>query len=115
MSIEQQQNGSVAIYHCVSKRETFETTAQILFKLVRAAEDKFPGAARLLYLDIEGHRNKKGGFDQDMYELQERFLVEYLSPFLTEIHAPLIQAKCKNTQRNDVPEQLLIAQDGGQQ
>lgn len=77
--------------------------------LVYAAEKKEPGKPRTLYLDIDGHRNAQGGFDADMLELQKEFGLKFLLPFLTEVHFPLISAKNKNPQRNDVPERLEIS------
>jgi len=34
--------------------------------LVYVAEKKEPGKPRILYLDIDGHRNAQGRFDADM-------------------------------------------------
>lgn len=98
----------VAIYHCVYAHEGFEESAQILFKLVRNAKERVPGKKRLLYLDIEGHRNSEGGFDADMLELQKEFLVGFLAQFLSEISAPLVKAKNTKPQNNDIPPELLI-------
>src|SRR5262245_22629465 len=60
---------AIAIYHRVYPHEGFEESAQILFKLVQRAQLQYPGKRRLLYLDIDGHRNSEGGFDADMLEL----------------------------------------------
>lgn len=35
--------------------------------------------------------------------------MRFLLPFLTEVHFPLISARNKNPQRNDVPERLEIS------
>lgn len=97
-----------AIYHRVFKQEKFEKAAADIFKLVRAAQEKFPNGPRHLYLDIDGHKNRKGGFDEDMYELQRHFILGFLFPFLTEVHCPLYDVKNPNTQRNDLPDELDI-------
>jgi hypothetical protein len=76
--------------------------------LVRDAQERAPGQKRLLYLDIEGHRNSEGGFDADMLELQKEFLIGFLAQFLTEISAPLVKAENAKPQDNDIPPQLLI-------
>ena len=102
------EKAGVALYHRVLRRENFEKAAKDLVSLVYAAEKKEPGKPRTLYLDIDGHRNAQGEFDADMLELQEEFGLRFLLPFLTEVHFPLISARNKNPQRNDVPDRLEI-------
>lgn len=99
---------SVAIYHRVYAREGFEKSAQILFDLVRKAQGIAPDKPRILYLDIDGHRNRAGGFDRDMAELQTEFLFTFLGDFLTEVHVPLAHARSSKKQRNDIPDRLDI-------
>jgi hypothetical protein len=102
------EKAGVALYHRVLRRENFEKAAKDLVSLVYAAEKKEPGKPRILYLDIDGHRNAQNGFDVDMLELQKEFGLNFLLPFLTEIHFPMISMRNNNAQRNDVPEQLEI-------
>jgi hypothetical protein len=100
----------IAIYHEMRADEDFETTADILFQLVRDAAEKFPGKPRYLYLDIEGHRNDAGGYDNDAFELFTSFLIGYLGQYLTRI--PTIGGYATNPdQREDIPEHLIIASD----
>ena len=99
---------AVAIYHVVYAHEGFEESAQNLFKLIQEAQQKRPGMKRKLYLDIEGHRNSDGSFDADMSELLQEFLLGFLSPFLSEIHAPLMSATNPNIQENDLLPDLVI-------
>ena len=101
-------DGSIAIYHCVYAHEGFGTSAQILFDLVRDAQERFPGKKRLLYLDIDGHRNSEGGFDADMLELQTHFLTGFLGQFLTAFTAPFVKAKNSKPQNDDLPPELVI-------
>lgn len=101
-------NKAVALYHVVYENEGFEEAAKAIFGLVQLAEKKIPGKDRILYLDIEGHRNTEGGFDVDMMELQKEFLVGFLVRYLSEINAPLIKGKNKEGQQNDIPEELEI-------
>lgn len=98
----------IAIYHRVMRRENFEKAAKDLVALVYTAEQKNPGKPRILYLDIDGHRNDQGGFDADMLELQKEFGLGFLLPFLTEVHFPLISVKNTKPQRNDVPDTFEI-------
>jgi hypothetical protein len=99
---------AVALYHLVYENEGFDAAAQHLFKLVKDAQDKWPGKKRLLFLDIEGHRNSEGGFDPDMLELQKDFVLGFLNQFLSEIHMPLVKAKNPDPQSDDIPERLIV-------
>ncbi len=96
------------MYHCVYGHEDFNTSANILFKLVRNMEKQMPGRPRALYLDIEGHRNEAGGFDDDMFELQCGFILDFLLPYLTVVCMPLGKYKSGRPQENDLPERLAI-------
>ena len=100
-------NKKVALYHIVWKHENFEKTARILFEMVQQVSKKFPNKKRSLYLDIEGHRNKEGGFDNDMYELQRHFILEFLQPYISEVHMPLGGA-IFGVQREDLPDEFKI-------
>ncbi len=105
---------AVALYHIVYKHEGFEESAQAIFKLIQQAQRLSPGKKRILYLDIEGHRNSDGGFDNDMFELQDGFLLGFLSPYLSEIHCPIFNAANPKSQENDIPPSLIV-QDSGPQ
>jgi hypothetical protein len=60
---------AIALYHAVYAHEGFEDAARAILEITRKAAQEYPGQPRLLYVDIDGHRNAKGGFDSDMYEL----------------------------------------------
>ncbi len=98
----------VAIYHVVHSHEGFEESARTLFRLVRRAEVAKPGKRRVLSLDVEGHRTNDGGFDPDMLELQNDFLVGFLAPFLCEVRCPLLTLRNPRPQDDDIPEELVI-------
>lgn len=99
---------SIAIYHVVYAHEGFEQAANVLHELVCRAIETSPGQRRRLFLDIEGHRNKAGGWDHDMFELQRDFLLGFLMPFLSEIKTPLYHAANPTAQRDDLPVELII-------
>lgn len=105
---EVKESKAVAIYHRIMRRENFETAAKDLFRLLAEAQKKEPGRKRVLYLDIDGHKNQAGGFDEDMFELQRHFIVEFLLPYFSEVHIPLGSFVNKEEQRNDIPDQLDI-------
>lgn len=96
----------VAIYHVVHANEGFEESAQTLFDLVKSAQQQWPGKRRVLFLDIEGHRNNAGGFDPDMVELMQDYLVGFLGHHLSEIVAPLFHVSASNAQDNDIPDTM---------
>ena len=98
----------ICLYHRIMRRENFETAANDLFHLLRNAQEAYPDKARILYLDIDGHRNAEGGFDEDMLELQKEFGIGFLLPYFTEVYFPLISLKNTKGQNNDIPEELVI-------
>jgi hypothetical protein len=101
----------VALYHVMRADEDFETTADMLFQVVKKAAREFPGKPRYLFLDVEGHRNAAGSYDADADELYSSFIPGYLGQFLTEI--PLINARARrDSQREDMPEHLVISPGG---
>ncbi|MCL2085627.1 HNH endonuclease [Candidatus Saccharibacteria bacterium] len=97
-----------AIYHVVYSHEDFNTSARILFELVKEAQLQSPGRKRVLYLDIDGHRNKKGGFDADMFELQNEFMFGFLMKYLSEVYIPFGNFKNSNSQDDNIPDGLEI-------
>jgi hypothetical protein len=109
--VKQEGGAPVAIYHRVYASEGFDEAAQTLFRLVQQSQSTSPGAERLLYIDIDGHRNEAGGFDSDMFELQQHFVLGFLMQFLTEVNMPLapsVRRKADSPQSNDIPEALTI-------
>lgn len=99
---------SIILYHRVMRRENFEKAAKDLFDLLRIAQVKSPNINRILYVDIDDHKNSKGGFDHDMFELQQDFGVGFLGKFFSEVHFPLIDFINPNPQCNDIPADLSI-------
>lgn len=98
----------IALYHRIYRRENFETAANDLIGLLYMAQEKQPNMPRSLFVDIDGHRNEAGGFDEDMRELQTEFGMGVLMQYVEELHFPLISVKNPNKQRNDIPQKLII-------
>lgn len=90
------------------RRENFETAAKDLFNLLKSAQTKFPNTSRILYVDIDDHLNKAGGFDSDMLELQKDFGIGFLGKYFTEMHFPLGAFENNKQQCNDIPDELTI-------
>jgi hypothetical protein len=104
---------AVIIAHRVLVHETFDKAAQTLLRLLHGAQLQSPDAERILYLDIDGHTNPSGGFDDDMYELQTKFMAEILMKFLTRAETPLGEYRNPLPQDNNIPSILnLIKMDG---
>jgi hypothetical protein len=101
----QQKGDAVALYYRVKATEGFTEAAQSLFNLVHQAQRLHPDKKRVLYLDIDGHRDGVGGFDSDMFELQKEYLLGFLMQFLTEVCLPLSTVM---TFRNDKPQQKEV-------
>ena len=101
-------SGRLALYHRVYRRENFEKAAKDLFGLIQKAQKDNPNMERVMYVDIDGHRNEAGGFDADMRELQIEFGTSMLLPYVKELHFPLGTIINKGEQNNDIPEKLFI-------
>lgn len=99
---------AVALHYRVSAREGFAQAAQDVFQLVQNAQQHSPGKKRVLYLEIDGHRTREGGFDADMLELQQEFLLGFLGPYLSEIYTPLMHVTNPKPQENDIPPALIV-------
>lgn len=99
---------SIAIQHTVFAEENFQTAARMLYKLIYTAQQKFPNQKRILYLDIEGHRNNAGGYDRDMLEIQKEFMLDFLLPYLSVAHLPLCSVENTKLQKNELFEDLAI-------
>lgn len=101
-------NKEVALYHVVYEYEKFEDAAQMIFELIRNAQQSYPNINRTLYLDIDGHKNKVGGFDNDMFELQKDFILGFLMPYLHKVYMPICIVENPKFQKNDIPEEIKI-------
>ncbi len=102
-------DNSVSIYYVVSVDESFEEAAFALFDLVREAQGRYPGWSRVLYLDIDGHIDAKGNFEDDFVEFQQELLFSTLAPFLCAFETPLTGGLINpDPQRDDLPDGLVI-------
>ena len=102
---------AVMIYHVVLPKEDFQTSAKHLFSLIKSAQVREPNRKRCLFLDIEGHRTTKGGFDNDMFELQQNFLLGFMFRWISELHMPLIHIRNNKAQANDLPSSLEFIEE----
>ena len=98
----------IVLYHRVMHRENFEKAATDIFNLLKSAQTKSPNVARILYVDIDGHKNDQSGYDNDMFELQKDFGLGFLAKYFTEVHFPLGDFINSKPQCNDIPDKLEI-------
>ncbi len=77
----------------ISEKENFNQAAQKIFNAIVSEEKENPNKKRELVVEIEGHRNKEGGYDRDMFELQYEFLLKSLLPYLYKLHMPLVSVE----------------------
>jgi hypothetical protein len=96
-------NKGIALYHVILPHDTFEDAAKIIFSMIYKSQRDYPMQDRFLFIDIEGHRNEKGGFDHDMYELQSYYNLNIVLPFVNRLYSPLVSAQNKYPQNNDIP------------
>lgn len=99
---------AIAIVHRVLAHEDFDDTARILLQLLNDAQRKSPGAKRCLYLEIDGHRNSMGTFDEDMFDLQSKFMADFLIQFLSSAETPLARFENPKPQNNEIPKELNL-------
>jgi hypothetical protein len=107
-------DNTVALYHIVEEDDDFETAAQDLFALLKEAQDRFPGWPRVLYLDIDGHLDEKGRFEEDMVELQQEFLIAAMGKFFTALALPIVAVVNPDDQVDDVPDELTLQPPGAE-
>lgn len=110
MSDQRRRAESALIYHLVHNDESFDDCTEKLLLLTRHAAESQPGRRRVLFLDIEGHRNANGGFDAEMYGLQRDFVIGWLMPYLSEAHMPLGNFR-NDEQRDDIPPGDVVFED----
>lgn len=102
-------DNSVSLYHVVGAEDSFEMAVQDLFGLLREAQERFPDWPRAFYVDITGHIDELGRFDEDFVELQQEFFFSTIAPFVAALELPLTGPLANpQPQRNDIPDQLLI-------
>ncbi len=103
-------DNTVSVYHIVSEEDSFEVAAGAVFDLIRRAQTLYPDWPRVLYLDIRGHKQPHGGFEDDFVEFQQELLFSTMAPFLTALDTPLTGGLINpEPQRNDIPDELVIA------
>ncbi len=102
-------DNTASIYLVVAASDSFDQAAQAVFAAVREAQSRFPGWPRIFYLDILGHSDGQGGFEEEFVEFQQEFWFSAIAPFLTAFELPLVGGLLSpSPQRNDLPDSLAI-------
>jgi len=76
--------------------------------MLSLAQKQFPNKRRVLYIDVQGHLNSEGGYDQDAFEIISHFVFHVLGPYFSEIHTPRLSTKNSKPQDNEVPDLVEI-------
>ena len=98
---------TVYVLYDFPPEQRFETACFAILEKVRMSQRRFPNMNRGMALEIQGHRNSEGGFDNDAYELQVGFILGFLMHYLTHVIMPLGNVTNPH-QRNDIPEKFKI-------
>lgn len=98
----------VSLYHVVEEGDDFRSAAAAVFGMIKEAQARYPDWPRVFYLDVDGHRGERAGFDEDFFEFQQEFMIAALGPFLTAIDMPLVSVLNPEPQRNDLPDALAV-------
>lgn len=105
----------LALYHDMAVYENLERCAPRIFEIIHKAQKVAPNAPRILYFNVQGHRNSKNGYDRDAWEMIHHFLPDTALPYLTELHTPLYTAKNPHRQNNAVPAEMQIGYPEGEE
>ena len=101
----------VHLDYSVTERQNFDQAAFGLLQLLQQAQRDYPNEPRHLHLTIEGHRLPNGAFDPDAFELQSKFLMEFLMGYLTSATIPLSQVRNPHPQKNTIPPLNIFRRD----
>ena len=102
-------DNTVSIYQKVLADETFEQAVTEAFGYIREAQASFPDWPRIFYLEIEGHKGDRHGYDDDFFEFQQEFWFSTIAHFVYAFETPLTGGLVNpQPQRNDLPDQLVI-------
>ena len=108
--IRKDDNGGVYLDYIVQERQNFDHAVHCLLQLLQHAQRDYPGEPRHLRLAIEGHRLPNGDFDNEMMELQTKFLADFLMQYLTRATILPCELNNPHPQKNEIPETLSIFQ-----
>ncbi len=101
----------VHLDYSVTERQNFDLAVFGLLQLVQQAQRDHPDEPRHLHLVIEGHRLPNGDFDHDAFELQSKFLMEFLMEYLTRATIPSCEVRNPKPQKNVVPPLNIFQRD----
>jgi hypothetical protein len=102
-------DNTVSIYQKVLADETFDHAVTEAFGYIREAQLSYPDWPRIFYLEIEGHKGDRHGYDDDFFEFQQEFWFSTIAHFVYAFETPLTGGLVNpQPQRNDLPDQLVI-------
>lgn len=102
-------DNSVSLLAVIGPDDDFAGAANQVFGLLKEAQERYPNWPRSFYVEIEGHRGERSGFDEDFFEFQQEFWFSTVAHFVTAFELPLTGPLINpNPQRNDLPDVLNI-------
>lgn len=102
-------DNTVSIYQLVLESDSFELAVSQAFAYVKEAQEKYPGWPRIYYLEIEGHKGDRHGYDDDFFEFQQEFWFSTIAHFVHAFQTPLTGGLVNpDPQRNDLPDNLVL-------
>jgi hypothetical protein len=104
-------NDGVHLHYCVTERQDFYRAVFGVLQLLQQAQRDYPDQPRHLHLAIEGHRFPNGAFDHDTFELQSKFLMEFLMEHLTSAIIPMCEMRNPRQQKNIIPPLNIFDRD----
>jgi len=103
-------DNTVSIYQHISADDSFESAVEEAFRYVREAQEKFPDWPRIFYLEINGHKGDRHGYDDDFFEFQQEFWFSTIAHFVYAFEIPLTGGLVNpKPQRNDLPDELILS------
>lgn len=103
-------DNSVSLYQIVREGDTFESAATAAFALLKEAQTNYPDWPRVYYLDVEGHKGERSGFNEAFFEFQQEFWFQTIAHFVTAFDTPLTGGLMNpNPQNNTIPDDLVVA------
>lgn len=104
-------DNTVSLYQIVTATDSFDDAASGAFSLLKEAQERYPAWPRIYYLDVEGHEGNDAGFDGDLSEFQQEFMIGVMGKFYTALDMPMLSVLNPEKQVDELPDALSIGND----
>lgn len=99
----------VVLEHRMLENANFDLTSHMIISSLKSTQKKFPFRSRILVIEVEGHRNDKGGFDNDAYEIIFEFALVMILRYCSAIFTPLGGYTNPYPQWNNIPDDFSVS------